>query len=558
MDGKQIVKRWERMESRDSNFRNTWRRLAPFVEPTRYSVLAGASIPGQNQVTEVFDSTSNSAVGTHASFVFGKVINPAVAWMRYKIRQKGFEQHDEVNEWRDEITRIFLDNLGSSNFYLEAHETLIDHVGFGTNCLHMEALRPSPYERPDSKQKRWRGFNFRAYKIGTFAVDEDSQGKVDTRYCCYTATVRALAQEFGEEGFTDEMRRALQTNEDQIFEVVHAIQPRPASEQNSMAAKSMPWGSYYVEKKSGKVLKESGYKQFPDAVARYAKTPGEVYGRSPSWLALPEVLSLNKIKYDEFEAVEMANKPPLMAAVEMGGLGTIQLFPGGFNTIKLRPGMTDVRNAIAPLETGRKAEFVQLKEEEIRRSIERIYLVDVIRQLIESDKAMTAFEYAQKLSLVMQLMGPVFGRLQEWLNAIADIGFEMLWEAGQLPPPPDVLMEREVDIDVEYEGPLAKAQRAGEVDAINQYAQGLLLFSQLDPNVVHMFKSEKAARVLADVLGTPAVVLPSEDEYAQLMQAVTSAKQQETQKEDMLASVKALSPVATKLLPTSPTTGGLT
>jgi hypothetical protein len=174
---------------------------------------------------------------------------------------------------------------------------------------------------------------------------------------------------------------------------------------------------------------------------------------------------------------------------------------------------------------------------------------------------MTAYEYSQKLALVMQLMGPMWGRLQnEYLNRIADICFEIMYEQGALPPPPQALLEsqEDVDIDVEYEGPLAKAQRSGELEAIMGYAQDTAVIAQFDPRAVDRFDSDEALKIIAEVRGTPAKVVRSDDQVLAIRDARRQAQEQETMKEDLMATTEAaknLAPLATRLVPTTQTAG---
>ena len=73
--------------------------------------------------------------------------------------------------------------------------------------------------------------------------------------------------------------------------------------------------------------------------------------------------------------------------------------------------------------------------------------------------------------------------------------------------------------------PLAKALRAEEGTAILSFTSDIAQLSQLDPSVKFIFDAHEAARILADVRGTPGKVVRSEDEVVELMQHAAEQQQ---------------------------------
>jgi hypothetical protein len=550
IDGKAEVKAWERYLSRDANFRLGWDTLAPYLAPTRTDVLTtGIKTPGQDQARFLYDSTSISACELAAKFVWGNVCNPATKWLDISPKDEQLNELDEVREWCDEVVKRMLSAYLASNFYYEAFESLIDLIGFGTMDMH---IRERSYGKQERPELGFRGFIFKSYPIGSFAIDENANGEVDVRYACFPQSAWAIVSQYGERASEKIQTAALRTPEQQ-FEIIHCIKPRDYAEQKSKASKHMPYASAWVEKETGQVLKESGYEEFPDAVARYAKTPGEVNGRGKGFTALPDIRTLNTLKFDDLEMLEFINKPALLTALGDDTLGSVQLFPGGLTAVKLRPGMSDVRQALAPLElAGRGRPEISLKEEQLSASIERIFEVNQIRNIIENDKAQTAFEVAQKLALLNKLMGPVWGRMQaEWFNKLNDRAFNLMLRRQAFPPPPKVLLEQGADFDWKYNGPLALAQRAGEIDAIMSYSQQATIISQFEPDAVLRFDGDKAMKVLAEVGGVPAKVTRSDEEVKALLDARREAREKQTEQENILAATEAaknLAPLANTVI----------
>ena len=543
LKGAEIVRTYDRLIARDSNFRTAWDLIASYIQPTRTDILLyGLKVPGTDQTRQLFDSTPVTACETAAAFIWGNVMNPATPWLSMAPRNAELNDMDEVREWRDEVIKIMLAAYLNSNFYYESYEALIDYLGFGTCDLHIEEKRQWSNKKPELG---FRGFTFTNNPIGSFVIDEDHNGEVNMRWVKYSRSANAIKGEFGEDHISAEIKNALKDNGEKQFEIINCITPRDYGEQMSKAAKHMPFASYWVEVESKNILRESGYEEFPDAIARMQKTAGEVYGRGYGFTALPDIRSLNQLKYDSFESLEMAVKPPILSAVEEGALGTFQLFPGGFNTVKLRPGMTDVRHAVAPFESGTRWDVTALKEEELRASIERIFHVKQIRDILEAEKTQTLGEWAGKLALLNKMMGPIWGRMQsEFLNNLNERCFNIMFRRRAFPDPPEILLQDGAEIDWRYEGPLAKAQRAGEIDSIMVYAQQASIIGQFQPRALHRFNGDEAMKVLAEVGGVPGKVTRSDDEVEQILEGERQALHQEMAKEDMLRATEAAKNVA--------------
>ncbi|MFN9956083.1 MAG: portal protein, partial [bacterium] len=108
-------------------------------------------------------------------------------------------------------------------------------------------------------------------------------------------TVRQMAQRFGTDALSEAQRKALETNPDQAFDVIHAVMPRDEMEYGRNDFRGMPWSSCYVNCEGREILDEGGYRAFPYAVGRYVTAPREVYGRSPAMTVLPDIKMLNEM-----------------------------------------------------------------------------------------------------------------------------------------------------------------------------------------------------------------------------------------------------------------------
>ena len=74
----------------------------------------------------------------------------------------------------------------------------------------------------------------------------------------------------------------------------------------------MPYSSIYYHKDDNHIISISGYNEFPYVVPRWLKSSSEIYGRSPSMTALPDVKMLNKMSETTIKAAQKMVDPPLL------------------------------------------------------------------------------------------------------------------------------------------------------------------------------------------------------------------------------------------------------
>ena len=312
---------------------------------------------------------------------------------------------------------------------------------------------------------------------------------------------------------------------DARFTFLHAVYPRPKAEYKA-GALGMPWASCWVEKESKHIVSESGYRTFPAAVPRYHKTPGEVYGRGRGELAFPDTSTLNTAKRMGLEDWALKIRPPILSRHD-SVIGTLRLTPAGQTSVNTHG--QRIQDTIMPFQTGSHPEVSAIKEEELRKSIRQIFYVDQILALLEVQKTeMTAYEYAKKIELLFRLLGPVYGRLEwEFLHRLIDISFDVMLAAGAFSPPPEEVYESDGQIDVEFQNPIAKAQRTGDVEAITLAVNDLAPLGQIYPQVWDGFDPDKTRAHIFDIRGVPAKVTRSEEEIAAVREA--KARQQQSE-----------------------------
>jgi hypothetical protein len=164
--------------------------------------------------------------------------------------------------------------------------------------------------------------------------------------------------------------------------------------------------------------------------------------------------------------------------------------------------------------TGRP-DLVKIEEEHLRKSIRDLFFADALTALPPADAGqMTAYEVAQRIGLMQQLMGPALLRLMtEFLEPLADRVFGILWRGGVLPPVPrEVVLaaqRNQGQLDIEYNGPLARAQRGSEVKAVAEVlaTAGQMVGLTQTPEALDNLDLDAMLRIVAEASGAPRSVL---------------------------------------------------
>ena len=545
LTGAQAVARYRRLRDARSNHEERWDTLAPFTAPSRFGIRTKTTI-GASKTENVFDSTAMFAADILAKFIAGNINNPAAKWFNLKMRRSDLNDVDEVKEWLEETRDRMLSDLLGSNFYAEVYEMYIDYSGFGTGSMFL-AERPQPI---NEALNGYRGSRFKTDMTGRYVIAEDEIGVVNTHMREFQIRAEAAVAMWGIDALPRLMREAASKPEtiDKMFCILHAVYPRAVADLGP-TAKGMPWVSQYVEMESKEQIDEGGFDEFPFFNPRWTKPPEEVYGMGPGELALPDVRTLNKAKELGLEDFALKIRPPTLAAHGSVIGGTIRLRPGAVTAVRTNGRRVD--DMITPYLTGSNPEVTAIKEEELRRSIRQAYFVDQILAMLEVDKPqMTAFEFAKKLELLNRILGPVYGRLNsEFLIPMNERHFNLMFRQGAFSDPPDVIFEDDTEdgqlVDVEFDSPLARAQKSGEVEALTLALDDLKAVAEIKPAAVDILNEDKAARLIFDVRGVPATVTNSEDEITE----IRKAKQAEQERQKALETAEVLANAVGKVAP---------
>jgi hypothetical protein len=505
----EIVTRYRHLLSMRAPWEKLWRDLGKYLIPHRSNVNLTIT-GGTSQTTELYDGVGVHANELLASSMAGSLTSPATRWFSLKMRNTALNDKKNVRLWLEESANIVYHELRQSNFHAELHEGYKDIGGLGTMALMADA-RPK-------KKGEWNGLRFQALSIGEYAISENDEGRVDTLFRVFKLTRKAVIARWGEDKVSEKLRKLAKVRPDELVEILHAVYPRKGGKEEANRSSLLPWASVYMELVDKHILNEAGYHEFPYMVARWDKTSGEEYGRGPGHTALPNIKTLNKVQELFLKALAKVIDPP-MKQRHNGVIGKVKLAPASLNTVME---MED----LAPIEFGSNFTVTYQEKGDLRQEIRHCFFWDQLQ--LQQGVQMTATEVERRWEMMQKLLGPTLGRLEsELLNPLINRVMMELYRNGKLPPLPDELVQAAQvgidDVDVTYEGPLARAQRSSEMAALEKVMATMQALVPIFPEIVDNFDPDAIANFVSTVQGLSPKLLRDQNG----MQEIRDARQQQ-------------------------------
>lgn len=534
--------RQQKLKSKRHNWDNLWQDLSDYFCPGRITAVRREE-DGARKTKKIYDNTGADAAQKLAAGLYSRTVNPASKWFYITLEtpDEDVEKDKDVANWFDiarDRTQSVINKRGTGALY----QTYCDLTSL---CNAVLFTNEDPIN----------GVSFRTYPIDTIDIAEDYRGVVDTVYRKFDMTLRQIEQEFPGKLPHDKAQQ-MEDDPDAKAEVLHVVGPRKDYDPDKIDNLNMPFESLYILCEGPVLLAESGYPEMPYAVARLEVLAGELYGRGPATIALPEVKSLNEMAKLQLDGSNMRLRPPLDVPLN-AYVNPIQLIPGYKNLNQDEGGRrVTALNVAGDLQyTSKDIELQQNKVKEIFYN-DQLYL--------RTNAEMTATEVQKRSEIQMQLMGPWQGRLElELFEPLINRILGILIRSGEVPPPPQALLEQ-VDsqtmsgkqkeksdkqlekerqkystraLKIVYDSPLARAQRLVDVQVIDQVKASIAQSMQLNPqgaqDYLMRFDMVQMEVDRAKALGLPAKYVKSDEEFEQAQQAAQQQQQQMMQMQQM-------------------------
>jgi len=504
-----ILRRLTDLEAQRTTYEPTWDDICRYIQLSNKTIY-DENPKGDNKNADVaFDSTASYAAQRLGAVINSVMTNQASEWFMLETDNEELNDVKEVKEWLEDTTKTIRKELENSNFYTELLPLYYDLATIGTACMYIEG---------DASADRELRFSTRHIK--EVYIDEDLYGQVDTVYRKTKMTARQMVQRWDED-VCERVKAVVTDKPDTEFEVVHACFPRAERDVTKKIPTEMKYASIWIDKDNKHLLSEGGYEEFPYVVPRWDKLSGETYGRSPSYIALPDVKTLNAMMATLLKISQKAADPAMFQSGDLEG--TLDMSPGAVNVAD------GAETTLTPLNTGVNPPLtIQVIQMKIDRLLEIYYNNQL--QVIQG-KQMTAAEVQARTDENWRILGAVFGRLQsELLEKLMARVFNIVGKSTRpdgnplLTVPPEQMGDASLRLN--YVSQLAKAQKQTDIMGIVNTISYTMELSQAVPGAMENIDFDAAVRALAELYGAPPEILMDRQQMAQMRQARAQQQQQ--------------------------------
>ncbi len=533
-----LLKRYDKLKGDRMLWEPFFRDVRDYIRPRKQQVDSSSHISAERFTNKQFDSTAPEASRIMAMSMQNALTPQQVVWFGLSIPSghalSPLNKAPEVRKWFHEVSQKMFFAMHESNFYTVIGESFLDFTSFGTINILLEEDMVEPTE--------FGGLVFTSIPTGQFVFAEDKRGKPDTVFWEYVFSARQAKQMFGGRKLPDKIKKAVKETPDEQFTFVRVVMPREDYKAGTQDVLQKKFAAVDIHYDSKTILRESGFNELPYVIGRFEKASGELWGRSPADIAMPDIKTINKIRELELKGLATAVHPPLIAP-DQGIIGTFRMTPSAINYSREPERFKFLRFE------GR-FDLSSLKANELKKSIRGIFLAD---QLVLPEKLnMTAEEVATVREQIQKLLGPTVARFEsEVLTPLILRSFGIMYRAGVLPPTPPEL-EGLDEIEIAYIGQLAKNQKIQDVTSIQRWLGVASNMATVSPEILDNVDMDKALEIIGERMAVPTEVMRSEKEVA----ALRAQRQEKMMMQEQLAQASQVAEGAGKAAPMVKALGG--
>lgn len=497
-----IIERSNKLRSERAALETVWLDCYSHTFPIRASGLSGhvfSADQSKNRVADLLTTEGTRGTRDIASIIVGGMTPANARWFDLVIDDVDNDEAEALQR----ASEIIFKKIHSSNYDSEAVESMIDNVVAGQSATYI------------TDNEDGTGYSFEQWNLAdVFVSSTRRDGVIDTIYHCYSMTAEQAVTEFGNE-VSAKIQSDAAKKPNTIYKFIHYIAPRTDYVPGSPFQRDMPFLSYHIDVDNKKIIRESGYHEFPVCFPRWQRQRESAYGVGLVYDALPAIKELNELKRLEKLGLSVA-AAGMWIAQDDGVLNPDMITIEGGGIV-----LAASTEHFKPLSSSSNFNVTFSQEDRLQNEIRATLMAD---QLPPIDSGVrTATEFHVRLQYLRQLLGPVFGRLNsEWLQVLVLRCFGIAFRNGWIELP-ETLSERAYNI--KYLSPLAQAQRESQIAAIERFIGQVGGVMQIAPSAVDNIDTDEAVRQLAekqnivDIIRNPQEVKKLREERARAAEA---------------------------------------
>lgn len=505
---KAAIQRWGELRSERMRHESDWEDIARLIRPQR-----GGFGLDDHTMREGDKPLSSAPIMASASFgsgIYAGITNPANKWVGLETDDQDFNKWKPMAVWTDIATARVLASFrpSVSSFYPATFQGYSDIAAFG---------QFANYDEIDEDEQRFMDVTI---SLAEVVVAIDFYGRVVEVVRKFRLSPRAAVRQFRDAAPERVKDLAAKGAPDKIVFYQHVLRNEDFRK-GYIGVRGKRWLSRYACEVDEALVREKGYNDMPFYFPRWDVDSGCTYGTGPGFIALPAARLNQQMEAATIKAAQFAADPaklipnrddwPLNGAVRPGGL-----LEGGLNPRTGNPMMrtldTTGNIGLTEAEKARKVEEIKDAFHYAIMSLQgRTGLTSEETQIIEEARLRNWAPHADRI-------------MEEYAARKVERRFNMLWRAGQIPPPPQEAQGR--PLRMRYQSAAQMAMQAREGMAIRNFLNDLGPLASLDPRYVDRLDPDAVTEALHDASPIlPAAILRSREEADKIAASRAQAQQ---------------------------------
>ncbi|HBQ1369488.1 TPA: phage tail protein [Klebsiella aerogenes] len=520
----QLLKQVALLNNDRSSFEPHWRELSDFINPRGSRFLVTDVNRNDRRNTKTVDPTATLANRTLSSGMMSGITSPARPWFKLATPDPDMMDYGPVKLWLEAVQRRMNEVYNKSNLY---QSLPLLYSSLGTYSTGAMAVLEDDEDVIRTMM----------FPIGSYYLANSARGSVDTCYRKFTMTVRQLVMEFGMSNVSTSVKGLWESGSYETWiEVIHAVYPNIDRDTGKLDSKNKRVKSVYFEVggDNDKLLRESGFDEFPIMAPRWEVNGEDVYGSScPGMIALGQVKALQLEQKRKSQLIDKATNPPMVGPSSLKSQ-RVSLLPGDVTYLDVMTGQEGLKPAylVNPNTADLLADI-----QDTRQMINSAYFVDLFMMLQNiNTRSMPVEAVIEMKEEKLLMLGPVLERLNdECLNPLIDRTFSIMARKNLLPPPPDVLQG--MPLKIEYISVMAQAQKSIGLSSLASTVGFIGQLASLGKTeALDKLDADQAIDAYSEMSGvSPTVIVPQE----QVNQIRQDRAQQQQQQQAMAMGMAA-------------------
>lgn len=516
----QVYKRYQAAKQARSNWENVWQEIFDYTMPGRSSIYERS--PGSRRDDLIFDETAVVGTQEFSSRMVQGITPNNVRWSRLQPAptMKRFFDENELKDLQAELdttTEEIFDIIESSNYQQEAHEAFLD-VALGTGNMVIEE---GDINNP---------IKFHATPIAEIYLEPGPFDRIDAQFRVRKPKAVDIPIIWPRGNYSQKINDCIKNKPDEKIALIEATM--------------RDWSDLSVERYNHMVIEEStkhviftanwsGLGSSPWVNFRWAKHPGEVYGRGPLYNSLAAIKTANLTVQLILENAEMAIAG-IWQADDDGVINpaNVRLVPG-----TIIPRSTNSRG-LEPLSTPGNFNVSQLVLKDMRHNINKALYNETLGR--REGTPMSATETAERMAEMSRQLGSTYGRLQsEYVQPVIQRVIYLLKQQGRIDLP---ALPNGRELKIVPVSPLSRAQRNEDIAQHVNYAT--VLTQLFGPQAaLSIIDTQSYAEQLAEWYEVSSEHVRSSDEQKEMAQQTGDAMAESAaQGIDPIQGIRALLP----------------